>query len=207
MWTSLWNLDLYPLPWAGAILATMAAALIDIRTRRIPNVLTGPFLLTGLVLALAGAPGFDGIRASLLGAAIAGAPFIALWLIGGGGAGDAKMMLGVGAWLGSQAAVPALGSVAIVGGVLVIVVVLVKGKLGQTLLNIPQLALAMPLVLRSGGVQQRREMLETFTSSGRTPAEQTSDRDGATKPALRIAYGPAIFIGTCVAALWVGWVS
>jgi Flp pilus assembly protein protease CpaA len=192
MWESLWNLEFHPLPWAGVILVTLMGAAVDVRTRRIPNKLTGPFLLAGLILALVGAPGFEGVGHVLRGIFVAGLPYIALWLIGGGGAGDAKMMLGVGAWLGWPAALVALLAVAIAGGVLVIFAALANGRLGQTLLNVPRLVIAMPY-LRGMRHEDRAEMMTVLAG------------DGDTRKVMKVAYGPAIFLGVCAAAVWTWW--
>ncbi|NOX56695.1 MAG: prepilin peptidase [Planctomycetes bacterium] len=80
---------------------TTAAAVWDLRTRRIPNKLTIPAFLAGLVYQAAfnglGRPGLaDAGLAFLLGF---GTLFV-LWLIGGGGGGDVKLMGALSVWLG-----------------------------------------------------------------------------------------------------------
>lgn len=78
---------------------TGAAAISDLRTRRIPNQLTLPAFLLGLV--------YQGAFFGWLGLADAGLAFVlgfgvlfVLWLIGGGGGGDAKLMGALSVWLG-----------------------------------------------------------------------------------------------------------
>ncbi len=80
---------------------TAAAAIWDIRWRRIPNKLTIPTFFAGLVYQLVfnglGRPGLaDAGLAFLLGF---GTLFV-LWLVGGGGGGDVKLMGALSVWLG-----------------------------------------------------------------------------------------------------------
>jgi prepilin peptidase CpaA len=84
---------------AMVLLFTSAAVVSDLRTRRIPNWLT----VSSLVLALIAHgchKGLGGLADSLLGFAAGFAVLFLLWLIGGGGGGDVKMMAALGAWLG-----------------------------------------------------------------------------------------------------------
>lgn len=85
-------------------LFTAVCAVTDLRTRKIPNKLTLPAFVLGLAYQLAFHPHGDTIWLSLWDAAKAfslgfGALFI-LWLIGGGGGGDAKLMGALSVWLG-----------------------------------------------------------------------------------------------------------
>lgn len=79
-------------------LFTTAAAVTDLRTRRIPNKLTLPIFVLGLIYQCVfhGLPGLaDAAQAFALGF---GTLFV-LWLIGGGGGGDAKLMGALSVWL------------------------------------------------------------------------------------------------------------
>src|SRR6056297_2650346 len=99
MWTALWHDSVPLIQWATVLGASLAAAGWDIRCRRIPNFLTGPVLLAGLIWAAASA-GWAGLGDSLAAAALLGLPYVVLFLQCGGGAGDAKLMMALGAWLG-----------------------------------------------------------------------------------------------------------
>jgi prepilin peptidase CpaA len=91
---------------------TAVAAVTDLRTRKIPNKLTLPAFILGLVFQLVFHPYAPTIAGSLLdaGAAFAlgfGMLFV-LWMIGGGGGGDAKMMGALSVWLGWKMTVAVL---------------------------------------------------------------------------------------------------
>ncbi|MDA7978718.1 MAG: A24 family peptidase [Pirellulales bacterium] len=87
-------------------LFTLTAAVWDVRQRRLPNWLTVPSFLAGIafhvVLGLTTEEGMWHwvVKHSLLGAVVGFGPLFLLYLIGGGGAGDAKLITAIGAWLG-----------------------------------------------------------------------------------------------------------
>ena len=85
--------------WALALALTISAALLDWRSRRIPNLLTVPGLLLG-VLAHGLLSGWHGVLTSLEGAGLALVILLPLVLLRGLGAGDWKLMGAVGAFLG-----------------------------------------------------------------------------------------------------------
>lgn len=81
-----------------AVGAAAVAAVTDVWKRKVFNALTFPLMLTALIYhgTTAGFTGFANSSAGLLfGLAILLVP----WLMGGIGAGDVKLMAGVGAWL------------------------------------------------------------------------------------------------------------
>src|SRR5205814_1149319 len=75
-------------------------ALNDIRSGRIPNWLTYTSLAAALVVrgAIAGWPG---LWSGLQGVALAGGLFLLLFLLGGMGGGDVKLMAAVAGWAGT----------------------------------------------------------------------------------------------------------
>jgi len=87
--------------WANAVAATAAsaAATVDVRQYRVPNRLTIPLLLTGMIFHSLAA-GISGFQVSLLGAACGFACLVLAYGIGILGAGDVKLVAAVGAWLG-----------------------------------------------------------------------------------------------------------
>ena len=81
----------------------LIAVYCDLRWHRIPNWLSLSSLLIGLSLqALAG--GWHGLLSGVLGALIGLACFMPFYLLRGMGAGDVKLLAGVGAFLAPQGA-------------------------------------------------------------------------------------------------------
>lgn len=88
---------------------TLLTAVIDVRTRRIPNVLTVPAFLVGIAYHVAvgfisgdSGPG-ERLLFSLGGFAIGFGLFLLMWMTGTAGGGDVKFMGAIGAWVGPQA--------------------------------------------------------------------------------------------------------
>ncbi|HPN35569.1 MAG TPA: A24 family peptidase [bacterium] len=102
------------------LVIALAAAWWDLRQRRIPNWLTLPAFIAGIGLHVT-AEGTAGLSASVLGAAVGAIPFAVVYWLGGMGAGDVKLMAGVGALFAFPAAVQALFCIALAGGVLALV--------------------------------------------------------------------------------------
>lgn len=89
--------------WITAVVAcTLLASVWDLRCRRVPNWLTFPMFFGGLLFQ-AVCFGWAGLGDGLGGFAVGFFPLFILWLTGGGGAGDAKLMGSLGVWLGFTA--------------------------------------------------------------------------------------------------------
>src|SRR5215472_15560182 len=86
--------------------AMIVAAVIDGWKLKVPNWLTFPLVLSGWLLGLlhdAGllaSTGSGGIGAALAGTALGFALLAPLYAVGGMGAGDVKMQMGFGSWVG-----------------------------------------------------------------------------------------------------------
>jgi prepilin peptidase CpaA len=159
------------------ILLTLAC-LMDLRTRRIPNVLTFS-AAAGAVLFHLSTGGWLAAGWSLAGLALGGLLFFPMFALRGMGAGDVKLLAALGAWLGpGQVATIALAT-SLVGGAIAIVVALVHGYLRQALTNIYLILMHW----RVAGVKPVPEVTLERTSGP------------------RLAYAVPIAIGTVV-TLW-----
>ena len=115
-------------PAFAALAAAGVGAVLDLRSRRIPNWLTGSALLAGL-LANALLRGFDGAVVALAGAALGLALLLPFYALRAMGAGDVKLLAGVGALVGPQALVSVAVYGGVAGGLLSILVLLLRGRL------------------------------------------------------------------------------
>src|SRR5246500_4557164 len=87
--------------WGLVLCLTLCAAVVDWRTRRIPNWLTVPGLMLGIV-AHTLISRWPGARLSIEGAGLALGLLLPFVLLRALGAGDWKLMGAVGAFLGWQ---------------------------------------------------------------------------------------------------------
>lgn len=84
----------------AVVLYTTVAAISDYRSRRIPNVLTAPMCVAGLIYQTAFF-GWSGLQTGLLGFATGFGILFVLWMIGSAGGGDVKLLGGLSVWLGA----------------------------------------------------------------------------------------------------------
>jgi len=117
----------------------MVACICDLRSRRIPNVLTFGAALLALAahLLFGGTAGVAvGAEGWLLGLAL----FFPMFALGGLGAGDVKLLGAFGAWLGPSSIVFVAFYSTLVGGVIALIVALRNRYLARALRNIKFLA-------------------------------------------------------------------
>jgi prepilin peptidase CpaA len=103
--------------------ALIVAAATDIRNQRIYNWLTFPLILSGLATHTVFG-GLEGLKFAAGGFALGFVAMAIPYFFGAMGAGDVKLMAGVGAWLGVEATFLAFLLTCIAGGVYCIVVVI-----------------------------------------------------------------------------------
>ena len=111
--------------------AGMAATVVDIQRRRVPNVLTMGIASVGLLLAMAGF-GTVTIGGALGGLALGLALLMPAHIFGATGAGDVKLLAAFGALLGPADVFDAFLRAAILGGVMALTVALWRGRLRET---------------------------------------------------------------------------
>jgi len=163
------------------ILVAVTAALIDARSRRIPNWLT----LSGVILAVAlnsflsavdGLFGVDGLLFSAEGLGLAFAVYFILYLLRGMGAGDVKLMAAVGAAAGWKNWLGILVLTSVGGLIAGLVLVFAKGRFRQTLHNIGTILTSLP--------------------RGRAPYLENPELDVRSEKALRMPHAVLIAFGT-----------
>ena len=166
--------------WGVVIGASLLAAVSDLRERRIPNALTFPLLIVGLLWA-AWFGGLAGLAESAGACALLALPYVLLFLFVGGGAGDAKLMGAIGAWLGLRNGLTVLACVAIVGGILAIAKAIARKRLKFVLTSVFVSFYGLILYL----ITHRTMKLADEQIEIRQPGD------------LDIPYGVAIFAGVC----------
>jgi prepilin peptidase CpaA len=119
-----WN-DLLFANWHVKVVCVLLiwAAYIDGKQLRVPNWLTFPMVLSGLIYST-WVGGWEGLGDGLLGMLVGLATLLPLYAVGGMGAGDVKLMAGMGAWLGAAVTWNAFVVSVIVGGVMALAMVL-----------------------------------------------------------------------------------
>lgn len=160
-----------PWGWWIAFAAVTVATVIDWNTRRIPNLLTFPLVLLGLVLnAVVG--GWMGLAGALAGLVVGLLIFLPFMALGAMGAGDVKLLAALGALLGVMHVFWIGLFTAAMGGVLVVFY-----SLGQR---------SLPRLLNRTGA-----LLKTLLLTGRLPKvdELQAKREDYMPYALAIALG------------------
>ena len=153
-------------------LGLATAVVTDVRTRRIPNWLTGSIAGAGFGLAFGG--GVITPAQAALGMLTGLLLMMPGHLIGATGAGDVKLMAAVGTMLGPDVTFRAFLYSAVAGGVFAVAVATHRGILATTLQD------ASRLVTSPAGARQAIE----------SPARSN-----------RFAYGPAIATGTLISMM------
>jgi prepilin peptidase CpaA len=142
----LFTLDKWPLLVVCA--AMIASAVIDWWKYKVPNLLTFPLIISGWLLGLCHnfgwLDGTGGIGASLAGTFFACALLLPVYAIGGMGAGDVKMTMGFGSWIGAFFGFEggAIGIIfwafctgVIAGGFIALGMMMVRGQYRQNFIN------------------------------------------------------------------------
>ena len=111
----------WPIWLLSAVL--VLAAVIDGWKLKVPNWITIPLILTGWVYSTI-AFGWAGLGWSLVGTVVGLSLLLPAYAIGGMGAGDVKLLAGVGAWVWSTVTLYAFCVSALFGGVIAIAMVL-----------------------------------------------------------------------------------
>ena len=178
-----WDAQTLVVQWGVVIGASLAAALWDLRTRRIPNALTAPLFLSGIAWHV-WLGGMGGAVDSALGCFLAALPFLILFLYVGGEAGDAKMMGAVGAWLGLAQGLVALVAVVFAGALLGLGYAVVRKRFYSVLGHVMAIAMTWTENVRAG----------KWRGGAVRPLPQESEF-------TEMPYALSILSGICIAAI------
>jgi prepilin peptidase CpaA len=169
---------------AAALACALFASKCDICDRRIPNRLTGPAILAGILLHGA-LGGWTQLGSSLLAGLLGGGIFALFYFAGGMGAGDVKLMAAIGCLLGLAPLPLMLLVTAFSGAAIGLALAIRRRQLRQTMRNVGS------ILLHHG-----RE--------GLTPHPELNVSN---PQALRLPFAIPIATGCCavaLSALWVG---
>ena len=180
------TLNIWPI--ALVSLAMIVAAIIDGWKLKVPNALTFPLIISGWILGLFNTfqilpdSGIGGIGGSLTATALGFALIFPVYAIGGMGAGDVKMQMGFGAWVGAyysfaQAQYIVLIAFcwgAIIGGIIAFFMILFRRQISTNLLN-------------------TREILSDLATKS---VDETEQKAAARKPRMHLLpYGIPLCLG------------
>jgi len=111
--------------------AGAAAAVIDLRTRRVPNALTAGIAATGLLLAAAGL-GRVAVAAAIGGCLLGVVLMLPGHVFGSTGGGDVKLLGALGTMLGPTGTFTAFLAMAVIGGLMALAITVHRHRIGQT---------------------------------------------------------------------------
>lgn len=185
--------------WLLLIVAALIASWTDIRETRIPNWLSLPLLAGGVIFAVASG-GWAGLGDALLGGFVASVVFLWAYIALEGGAGDAKLMMGFGVWLGFDAAVTEILAVSVVGFLYGVAATILRGGIKE----LPYVFIGgMFQILRSlqGRLAPRKGSGDDVVVEGASARSEEPRQVRRDRPSGWIPFAPAILVGTVIA--WV----
>lgn len=157
------------------------AALFDIRHRKIPNLITLPAMLAGLVFHFS-TGGLEGLFFSLKGLGLGFALLIPFYAGGGMGAGDVKLMSAVGAFVGTLQVLKIFLLAAFTGAAYALVLMTARGTV---LTELRFVMILLGQTVSGGGLRALKTQVNT-----REDMQYT------------VPYGLAIAIGTGLSFFW-----
>src|SRR3982751_3801180 len=121
-------LDNWPI-WI-VTLTLIVAAVIDGLKLKVPNWITFPMIISGWIYSATLSPyaGWEGLMYGVIGTAVGLALLLPAYAIGGMGAGDVKLLAGVGAWVWGTTTFYAFAVSAVVGGIIAVLMVVSRRK-------------------------------------------------------------------------------
>jgi prepilin peptidase CpaA len=185
------------LQWAVVIGASVFGAVSDVRTRTIPNALTGCVLVTGLIWAYL-TVGFTGLAESAGTCVLLALPYLFLFIFCKGGAGDAKLMGAIGAWLGLSQGLIVLVCVAAAGIVLAVIKAIAQKRLISVLSFVLTYFYGILISLLT-----RRKLVDNLVADNRGEQAATVGAERRLSCGQSVPYGIAILAGVFTAGILV----
>lgn len=161
--------------WWPTLMVLSIAVYTDLSSRRVPNWLVLPFLISGLAVS-GWVYGWHGIFQSLGGLGMGAVLFGMLFYMGGMGMGDVKLCAAIGVWIGPGQLFTAIVLTGLAGGVMALCWALWGGFVGELFTGSSDLVF---------GLKERRMRLHP-------------DLVLTNPHARKMPYAPAIAIGTLI---------
>ena len=165
-----------------ALTVALIAAVIDVRQHRIPNWLTYPAMVVGLILRGVFF-GWKGLGSAALGCLLLGGIMFVFYVVRAMGAGDVKLMGAIGALVGPSHGVVVLLATAIFGGIFALGYAAFRGRMRTTVKN----------------------MCSVLLFHARTGLQAHPELNLDNPATLRLPYGLAIAAGTLYAFVALRW--
>lgn len=148
------------IPLLVVLLSVVTAGVTDLWKFKVHNLLTLPLLASGLAyhgLLEGVADGAGGLTYSLAGAAFGFAILFVPYLMGGMGAGDVKLMAGLGAWLGMPATLYVFIASGLATGVYALALIVRHGGFREAYARLQIACLQMTTIAKHLGPDERIE--------------------------------------------------
>jgi prepilin peptidase CpaA len=137
----------------------LLAAIGDVRTRRIPNLLVGSLAVLGLAFSIVQRPIFSGALHGSEGFLVGLACWLPFYAFGWLGAGDVKLFAAAGAWLGPAEALEGALVGAFAGAFLAVLWMLKSQGVRNTVQTLGMAAASPELLSAKSNVQKHRVTL------------------------------------------------
>ena len=128
------NIGFWEITLAVMIPGILYAAWVDYAQRKVPNWLNAAIAAIGFIVQ-ASFFGWTGIGWGAAGLAVGFALLIVPWLMHGMGAGDVKLMMAIGVWLGPWLTLVSFVAGAIIGGLVAIIMIVSTGRTIHAMAN------------------------------------------------------------------------
>ena len=178
--------QVFTIPVLVASVGALIAAVTDVRTLKVYNLLTVPLMVSGVAYH-AVVNGGDGVIQSLCGILFGVGILLVPFLMGGMGAGDVKLLAAVGAWLGMPLTLYVFIASGIASGVCAVLMIAFQKSFTEAALKLQVMWFRMNSFVKHLGSDEWMESV--------VPHENRRRRV--------IPYGAMVAFGILVTLIWV----